>query len=60
MNVNSNVRVQESEIMNGAIRPKGRCTVCQGKFTEIKKLGYICTTHQTVTRRKIQFLSAYV
>jgi|TARA_B100001971_G_scaffold202775_1_gene216922 integrase len=42
---------EESEIMNGTIRAKGKCPVCQGKFTEIKKLGFICPEHQTTPKR---------
>ncbi len=30
---------KENETMNGSIRAKGKCPVCQGKFTEIKKGG---------------------
>ena len=30
---------KENEIMYGSIRAKGKCPVCQGKFTEIKKGG---------------------
>jgi len=37
--------------MNGTIRAKGKCPVCHGKFAEIKKLGFICTTHQTTPKR---------
>ncbi|MBT7590611.1 MAG: site-specific integrase [Candidatus Scalindua sp.] len=42
---------QENEIMKGVIRPKGKCPICQNKFTEIKKLGFICTAHQTTPQR---------
>ena len=42
---------EEYEIMNGTIRAKGKCPVCHGKFAEIKKLGFICTTHQTTPKR---------
>ena len=37
--------------MNGAIRPKDKCPVCQSKFVEIKKLGFICPEHQTTPKR---------
>ncbi len=42
---------EESEIMNGTIRAKGKCPVCHDKFTEIKKLGFICPEHQTTPKR---------
>jgi integrase len=42
---------EENEIMKGTIRPKGKCPICQNKFTEIKKLGFICTAHQTTPQR---------
>ena len=37
--------------MNGTIRAKGKCPICQGKYTEIKKLGFICPKHQTTPKR---------
>lgn len=37
--------------MKGCIRVKGHCPVCQGRFHEIKKLGYICAEHKTVPSR---------
>ncbi len=42
---------EESEIMKGTIRTKDKCPVCQGKFTEIKKLGFICPEHKTTPDR---------
>lgn len=39
------------EDMKGIIRPKGKCSVCQGTFVEIKKLGFICTEHKIVPKR---------
>ena len=42
---------EENEIMSGTIRAKGKCPVCHGKFTEIKKLGFICTVDQTTPRK---------
>ena len=42
---------EENEIMNGCIRTKDKCPVCHGKFTEIKKLGFICQKHQTTPKR---------
>ncbi|ODS34502.1 MAG: Phage integrase family protein [Candidatus Scalindua rubra] len=42
---------EESEIMNGTIRVKGKCPVCHGKFAEIKKLGFICPEHQITPQR---------
>lgn len=43
--------IEESEIMHGTIRAKDKCPVCQGKYTEIKKLGFICPEHQTTPKR---------
>ncbi len=37
--------------MKGNIRVKSKCPVCQGKFTEIKKLGFICPEHKTTPKR---------
>lgn len=37
--------------MKGAIRAKGQCPVCQGNFTEVKKLGFICPTDKTTPQR---------
>lgn len=37
--------------MVGVIRPKGKCPVCQGNFSEIKKLGYICKTDKITPNR---------
>lgn len=42
---------EESEEMKGTIRTKDKCPVCQGKFAEIKKLGFICPKHQTTPKR---------
>lgn len=42
---------EENEKMNGIVRAKGKCPVCQGKFTEIKPLGFICQPHQTTPKR---------
>lgn len=39
------------EKMIGTIRSKGRCSVDQCKFVEIKKVGYICPIHKTVPKR---------
>lgn len=39
------------EKMKGTIRAKGNCPVCQGKFIEIKRIGYICAEHKTVPNR---------
>lgn len=39
------------EKMKGTIRAKGNCPVCQGKFIEIKRFGYICAEHKTVPNR---------
>lgn len=39
------------DAMKGAIRAKGHCPVCQGSFTEVKKLGFICAEHKTVPNR---------
>ncbi len=41
----------KEEEMKGTIRAKGKCPVCYGKFTEIKKLGFICPEHQTTPKR---------
>lgn len=43
--------IEENEIMIGTIRPKSTCAICQGKFAEIKKLGFICQEHQTTPKR---------
>ncbi len=40
-----------SEIMEGTVRARGKCPVCQGAFTQIPKLGFICTAHQTTPKR---------
>lgn len=37
--------------MNGTIRAKGKCPICYSKFTEIKKLGFICSEHQITPKR---------
>ncbi len=37
--------------MKGAIRAKGHCPVCQGSFTEVKKLGFICPSDKTTPQR---------
>ncbi|MCF6147656.1 MAG: tyrosine-type recombinase/integrase [Candidatus Kuenenia sp.] len=37
--------------MKGVIRAKGSCPVCEGKFAEVKKLGYICPNHKTLPKR---------
>ena len=42
---------EENEIMKGTIRAKEKCPVCQGKFVEIKKLGFICQEHKTTPKR---------
>jgi integrase len=42
---------EESEKMKGTIRTKEKCPVCKGKFAEIKKLGFVCTTHKTTPKR---------
>jgi integrase len=42
---------KESEEMKGTIRTKEKCPVCHGKFTEIKKLGFICPKDQTTPKR---------
>jgi integrase len=42
---------EESEKMKGTIRTKEKCPVCHGKFTEIKKLGFICQEDQTTPKR---------
>lgn len=42
---------EENEKMKGSIRTKEKCPVCYGKFTEIKKLGFICPEHQTTPKR---------
>ncbi len=39
------------EKMKGKIRAKGTCPVCQSKFTEIPKLGYICAKDKTTPNR---------
>lgn len=39
------------DTMKGAIRAKGYCPVCQGSFTEVKKLGYICPQDKTTPQR---------
>lgn len=39
------------EDMKGMIRPKGKCSICQGAFVEIKKLGFICPEHKIVPKR---------
>lgn len=41
----------EGEGMKGVIRPKGNCPVCQGKFVEVKKLGYICPVDKATPKR---------
>ncbi len=41
----------EGEIMEGTIRARGKCPVCQGVFTQIPKLGFICPEHQTTPKR---------
>jgi integrase len=38
---------EENEIMKGTIRTKDKCQVCKGKFTEIKKVGFLCPEHKT-------------
>lgn len=42
---------QEGEKMRGTIRAKGSCVICNGKFEEIKKLGFICPVHKTTPKR---------
>lgn len=42
---------KEGEKMNGNIRAKGKCPVCQSKYTEIKRLGFVCPEHQTTPKR---------
>ena len=42
---------EENEIMIGSIRAKGKCPICQSKFTEIKKLGFVCIKHQITPKR---------
>lgn len=37
--------------MVGTIRAKGVCPVCAGKFSEVKKLGFVCPTCKTVPSR---------
>lgn len=39
------------ETMKGTIRAKGKCPVCQGKFIEFPKLGYICPKDKTTPDR---------
>lgn len=45
------LNVEKEEEMRGLIRAKDTCSVCQGKFVEIKKLGYICHIHKTTPKR---------
>jgi len=42
---------EENEIMTGSIRARGKCPVCDSKFTEIKRVGFICPVHQTTPKR---------
>ncbi len=42
---------KEGEIMNGTIRARGKCPVCQSRFTELKKLDFLCPEHQTTPKR---------
>lgn len=39
------------DTMKGTIRAKGHCPVCQGNFTEVKKLGFVCPTDKTTPKR---------
>lgn len=41
----------EADKMTGTIRSKGVCPSCGGKFTEIKKLGFVCATCKTAPTR---------
>jgi integrase len=42
---------ERSEIMDGSVRVRGKCPVCQGAFKEIPKLGFICPEHHTTPKR---------
>ncbi|GAX59892.1 phage integrase family protein [Candidatus Scalindua japonica] len=42
---------KEGDVMKGNIRAKGKCPRCQGKFTEIQKLGFVCIKHQITPKR---------
>ena len=35
----------------GAIRARGECPACKGKFTEIRGAGFICLEHKTVPKK---------
>ena len=41
----------KDEIMKGSICARGKCLVCNGKFTEIKKVAFFCPEHKTVPKR---------
>ncbi len=41
----------KGEIMKGSICARGKCIVCNGKFTEIKKVAFFCPDHKTVPKR---------
>ena len=40
----SGTETERGTEMRGSIRAKGRCPECEGPFTEVKKLGFICTS----------------
>jgi integrase len=39
------------EKMKGTVRAKGRCLVCEGKFQQILKIGFICPRCKTTPRK---------
>jgi hypothetical protein len=45
------LQYESEKKMQGTIRAKGICPVCQNKFTEVKRFGYICSEHKTVPKR---------
>ncbi len=42
---------KEAEIMEGSVRTEGKCPKCQGAFTHIPKLGFICSPCQILPKK---------
>ncbi len=42
---------EETEIMHGKIKARGKCPICQCSFIEVSRLGFICEEHRTTPKR---------
>lgn len=42
---------EKGETMQGTIRVKGKCPVCENKFQHIRKVGFICSECKTTPKR---------